>query len=171
MGKSGTIAKEGKEKFITQFSLFRKLVYISINNIKLMAQHTFTEAESWNIIQEMIAHAKQEVRNDRYYYLLWGWLVLVASLAHYLLLNTSFQHPYAVWLLMLLGAIGTVQRSVKAGKKQKVRTYVDRFIINVWIAISVGIGGEPIGGRDCHRMAGSLSLSDLVVWHRDFLVG
>ncbi|MEK6475998.1 hypothetical protein WJR50_00640 [Catalinimonas sp. 4WD22] len=104
-----------------------------------MAQQTFTEAESWKIIQEMIANAKQEIRNDSFYYLLWGWLVLIASLAHFALLYTSFEHPYLVWLLMIVGAIGTVYRSVRASKKYKVKTYVDTFIINLWIAISVGI--------------------------------
>ncbi|MDF9800504.1 hypothetical protein OKW21_005767 [Catalinimonas alkaloidigena] len=104
-----------------------------------MAKQTFTEAESWNIIQEMIANAKQEIRNDSFYFLLWGWLVLIASLAHFALLYTSYEHPYSVWLLMIVGAAGTVYRSRKAHKKYRVRTYVDTFIINLWIAISAGI--------------------------------
>ncbi len=104
-----------------------------------MAQQTFTEAESWGIIQEMIANAKQEMRNDRFYFLLWGWLVLVASLAHFALLHTTYEHPYIVWLLMIVGAVGTLYRSIKAHKKHKVRTYVDKFIVNLWIAVSAGI--------------------------------
>ncbi|WPP48164.1 hypothetical protein [Catalinimonas niigatensis] len=104
-----------------------------------MAQQTFTETDSWNTIQEMIAHAKQEMRNDSFYFLLWGWLVLIASLAHFALLQTSYEHPYAVWILMIVGAGRTIYRSATTHKKQRVRTYVDKFIVNLWIAVSVGI--------------------------------
>ncbi|WKN33080.1 hypothetical protein PZB74_06950 [Porifericola rhodea] len=104
-----------------------------------MAQQTFTEADSWNTIQEMIILAKQEIRNDSFYFLLWGWLVFIASLTHYALLFTSFEHPYMVWLLMFVGAAGTVYRTINHKKKSRVRTYVDRFISNLWIAISAGL--------------------------------
>ncbi|MEQ9440640.1 MAG: hypothetical protein RIG62_16435 [Cyclobacteriaceae bacterium] len=100
---------------------------------------TMTEAESWNIIQGMIAEAKQDFQDDGFYYLLWGWLVLAASVSHYLLLTlTEFAHPYVVWLLMLVGVGATVWRSVK-DRKRYVKTYVGTLMQSLWLAVFVAI--------------------------------
>jgi len=98
-----------------------------------------TAAESWNTIQRMISNAKQDFKDDGYFYLLWGWLVLVASVGHYLLLTlTNFAHPYVVWSLMLVGMGFTIW---KVGKyqKQQVKTYVGTLIQSLWLAVFVGI--------------------------------
>ena len=98
-----------------------------------------TETESWGIIQSMISSAKQDFRDDGYFYLLWGWLVLVASIAHYLLLTqTDFAHPYAVWLLMLVG-IGATLWKVAKYRKKPVKTYVGTLMQSLWLAVFVGI--------------------------------
>ena len=100
---------------------------------------TMTEAESWNIIQGMIAEAKQEFQDDGFYYLLWGWLVLIASVSHYLLLTlTDFAHPYAVWLLMLVGVGATVWRGVKDSKRN-VKTYVGTLMQSLWLAVFISL--------------------------------
>ncbi len=98
-----------------------------------------TEAESWGIIQGMIAEARRDFQDDGFLYLLWGWLVLVASIAHYLLLTlSSFAHPYAVWLLMVVGAGATVWRVTKY-RRQSVKTYVSNLMQSLWLAVFVGI--------------------------------
>mgnify|MGYP006902061738 CR=1 FL=1 len=104
-----------------------------------MNQSTFTENDSMQVIQEMIANAKKDVRNDRFYYLIWGWLTLTASLGHFVLLKIGYEHPYIVWLLMILGGVASFFRARKHKRDSRVKTYVDRFIGNLWIAVSAGI--------------------------------
>jgi hypothetical protein len=104
-----------------------------------MNQSTFTEQDSIQVIQEMIANAKKDVRNDRFYYLIWGWLTLIASLGHFALLKIGYEHPYIVWLLMFVGGIASWLRTRKHKRDSRVKTYVDRFISNIWIAVSAGI--------------------------------
>jgi hypothetical protein len=103
-----------------------------------MNQSTFTEQDSMQVIQTMIANAKKDVRNDRFYYLIWGWLTLVASLGHFILLKVGYEHPYIVWLLMILGGVASWLRTRKHKRESRVKTYVDRFISNIWIAVSAG---------------------------------
>lgn len=103
-----------------------------------MNQSTFTENDSMQVIREMIANAKKDVRNDRFYYLIWGWLTLIASLGHFALLKIGYEHPYIVWLLMFVGGIASWLRTRKHKKDSLVKTYVDRFISNIWIAVSAG---------------------------------
>lgn len=98
-----------------------------------------TETESWEIIQRMIANAKQDFKDDGYFLLLWGWLVLVASTGHYLLLTlTDFAHPYAMWSLMLVGIVATIWK-VNKYQKERVKTYVGTLMQSLWLAVFVGI--------------------------------
>lgn len=107
----------------------------------------FNEAESWQLIQEMITTAKKDVRDGSFYYLLWGWLVFIASLGHYVLeVVVEYPHPYIVWLLMLVGIGATIYRATRQARRYKVKTYLDRFITNFWLAISVAIVIMLIGG-------------------------
>ena len=100
----------------------------------------FDEAESWQLIQEMITTARKDVRDGSFYYLLWGWLVFIASLGHYILeVIVGYKHPYVVWLLMLLGIGATIYKATRQHRHQKVKTYLDRFITNFWLAIFVAI--------------------------------
>lgn len=111
-----------------------------------MTHPTFSETDSLRVIQEMIAHAKKDVQNDRFYYLIWGWLTLLASLGHFILLKVGYAYPYLVWSLMLLGTVATVLRSRQHQKTKRVKTYVDRFISHLWIAISAGIVISLVAG-------------------------
>lgn len=98
-----------------------------------------TENESWEIIQGMIANAKQDFKDDGYFLLLWGWLVLVASTGHYLLLTrTEFAHPYITWSLMLVGIVATVWK-VSKYHKQRVKTYVGTLMQSLWLAVFISI--------------------------------
>ena len=45
--------------------------------------------ESLQIISEMIQKTQDNIRDGSTYFLLWGWLTLFASLAHYILLIKS----------------------------------------------------------------------------------
>ncbi len=110
-------------------------------------ESSLTELESWDIIQRMIQEAKNEVRDDGFFYLLWGWLVLVASLGHYVLgYVLHYPHPYIVWLLMLVGVIGTVYQVNRRSRKERVKTYISRFMASFWFAIFIAIVITLIGG-------------------------
>jgi hypothetical protein len=95
--------------------------------------NSMTEKESLKIIQEMIATSKGNLKDNSFFYLLWGWLVLVASLSHYFLLRIGWEHAYLPWpVLMSLGAIVSVIAGYRLGKKMKVITIIDKAIIYLW---------------------------------------
>ena len=54
-----------------------------------------TQQQSLKIIQEMIATSKNNLKDNSFFFLLWGWLVLIASLSNFALianaLNLSIQ--------------------------------------------------------------------------------
>ncbi len=98
----------------------------------------FSPEESLQIIQGMIDKTKNSVADKSFYFLLWGWLVFIASLLQFILkviVHTPW-HPI-VWNLMFIGAIVSIFYSRKEKGKRRVKTYVDEGIKNVWISIGV----------------------------------
>lgn len=92
--------------------------------------------ESLRLIHQMIQSVKQELEDDSFYYLFWGWLVLGASLANYILSAIGYANPTIVWLLMPVGGIITGIYAYRDNKSKKVKTYTDeviQFVINAYL--------------------------------------
>lgn len=99
----------------------------------------FNYKESLKVIDEMIAQAKYRPRPaDSAVTLLWGYLVGAAALLHWFL-EVVIKAAYApiAWLLIVAGGIATAVISRKSKRQQRVKTYVDTLISQVWIAFSI----------------------------------
>jgi len=95
--------------------------------------NTMTEKESIQIIQEMIATSKGKIKENSFFYLLWGWLVLVASLGNYLLIRIGFENPWLPWpILMGIGGIASAIKGYRLGKRSQVITVIDKAIMYLW---------------------------------------
>jgi len=85
----------------------------------------FSAEQSLHLIQSMIEKAKQDVANNSFYLLLWGWLIFIAALLNFGLMRfTSFEQPYLAWNLVWIGAIASIIKGVKDSKKIAVKTFV-----------------------------------------------
>jgi len=85
----------------------------------------FSAEQSLQVIHSMIQKAKQEVANNSFYLLLWGWLIFIAALLNFGLMKFSrFEQPYLVWNLMWIGAIASIIKGIKESKKIAVKTFV-----------------------------------------------
>lgn len=98
-----------------------------------------TQEESLRIIHEMISAAKNDVKADAFIFLLWGWLVFVASIAQFILINMDIEWNSYPWMLMPLGGIITVIYSIRQGKKEKIKTNVTESLKYTWIAFTVAL--------------------------------
>jgi len=85
----------------------------------------FSAEQSLQVIQSMIQKAKQEVANNSFYLLLWGWLIFITAILNFILMKfTNFEYPYIVWNLMWIGAVASIVRGIKDSKKIAVKTFV-----------------------------------------------
>lgn len=98
------------------------------------------EQKSLQIIEEMICKAKNEYSENGFMYLLWGWLVLIASIGHYFLLQAGYPYPFATWALMPLGGIFSAVYSIRQNRLQRVKTYTDTVMQYTWTAFLVVLG-------------------------------
>lgn len=95
--------------------------------------------ESFEVINRMINSARSEIQGESFYYLFWGWLVFIASLTHYLLLETGSQYGPFAWILMAVGGIYTAIKSARDNKKRKVKTYIEQFMKYTVIAFLIAL--------------------------------
>ena len=85
----------------------------------------FSAEQSLQVIQSMIEKAKQDVANNSFYLLLWGWLIFIAAVMHFILVKfTGFEYPYIVWNLMWIGGVASMFKGIKDSKKAVVKTFV-----------------------------------------------
>ncbi len=102
-------------------------------------ENQLTEQESLQIIQSMIAVAKNEVKSDSFIYLLWGWLVFIASISQFILIEMKNDLNSIPWLLMPIGGIITIGYFVRKRKEEKVKTHVGDFIKYIWTAFGASM--------------------------------
>ena len=85
----------------------------------------FSAEQSLHLIQSMIEKAKQDVANNSFYLLLWGWLIFTAALLNFGLMRfTNFEQPYLAWNLVWIGVIASIIKGIKDSKKIVVKTFV-----------------------------------------------
>ncbi|MBC8081918.1 MAG: hypothetical protein H7Z21_01795 [Hymenobacter sp.] len=98
----------------------------------------FSAPDSLRLIQDMLQAAKQDLSDNSFDLLLWGWLVLVAALAHYGLLQTGYRMPWLAWpVLMGLGTVAAFVNGARRGRRERVRTAQGDFMQFLWTGFGV----------------------------------
>lgn len=103
----------------------------------LKMEKQLTQKESLEIIHAMVQQSRQRVGENGVFYLLWGYAVLIAALAHYILLQTGFENPWMSWFLMPLAGILSGIIGYRKGQNTTVRTHVDTAMAYLWGAFVV----------------------------------
>jgi hypothetical protein len=101
----------------------------------------FNEEAAIKVISEMIEATRNDVQDNSFFYLLWGFLVFAASLLEYCLL-TLFHYPshYIGWpILMGIGMIISFVFIAKKFGRSDSRTYIGSFFKYFFIAWSLSL--------------------------------
>ncbi len=95
---------------------------------------TFNEKDSLRVITEMIENSKSNFKDNSFFYLLWGWLVLIASVINFTLLQMGhFEIAWIPWpILMFGGGIVSGIAGYRMGKKAKAKTMFDTAMAFLW---------------------------------------
>jgi len=89
--------------------------------------------EKLNVIYEMIENSRAKIRENAFFYLLWGWLVLSSSLIHFFMMKLGYYHAFIVWpVMMTIGMIISIIAGIRLGKKSTYRTHIDSAVIYLW---------------------------------------
>lgn len=103
------------------------------------AEHEkLTAQESLDIISSMIIQAKGNVTRNSFYFLLWGWIIVVCNLGVFYLMNyTSVENPFIMFALTIPGAIASMIYGFIHHKTERTQTLIDT--VNMWMWIGFAI--------------------------------
>ena len=124
-----------------------------------MEERELSEQESMLLIRQMIQTAKKEQKDDGKGWIIWGWLLFLASFFSYLNLQANWVDGFFFWNLfgictIILLLYETI-RYFFGKKRERVRTYtkdlfeklnIGFFISLMLIIVSINIGVDPIYG-------------------------
>jgi FtsH-binding integral membrane protein len=103
-----------------------------------MAEENFSPEQSLLVIQSMIKKAKNQFSENGHLYLLWGWVIFIASVGQFILLSVLHYHNhYLVWFLPWLAVIYQTIYLAKRKKRIKVTTYTDLIAGFVWLTFFI----------------------------------
>ncbi|HVZ57032.1 MAG TPA: hypothetical protein VG870_10275 [Chitinophagaceae bacterium] len=98
----------------------------------------FDPRQSLDLIQSMINRAKGRFAEDGSMYLLWGWAVLICSLAQFVLLHVyRYPYHYLVWMASWFVIIYQIIYMRRRNRKRQVLTYTDNIVAFVWITFVI----------------------------------
>lgn len=107
-----------------------------------MEKENLTPEESFEIINKAIANFKMNYRENSHVFLLWGWILTLASISNFIILkmmNSWEAWEYKGFLILgnwvvfiLIGSILLYFIVRKEKKEKKVHSQVDKFIDKLW---------------------------------------
>lgn len=104
-----------------------------------MQEKDISPQESLDIIKAMINKTQKQFNDDSFYYMMWGWLVFVASITHFILMQLNIQEAYYAWILMPIGGIVSALYGMKSSNKEKVKTHLSTSMSYLWCAMVVSM--------------------------------
>lgn len=121
----------------------------------MLNEQPLSKEKSMEIIHQMINQAKTNISDSGLSWLLWGSMIILASLSTFYFLHTGYPHVFLGWNIFGIITIILLGYDVFRPKKKKVRTYVDDlmkyvdigFIISLFtIIVSINVAVTPNAG-------------------------
>ena len=117
-----------------------------------MENENFSKEEGFNIIAQMISRAKNEYRDNGESWLLWGWLLFIASTASAILVHVDqAKYIHSVWNVMGILVLIYFIHEITKKKKARVKTYVeemlDKFGTGFFLSLITIIVASAIAGN------------------------
>lgn len=100
---------------------------------------SLTASESISLITKMIRQAQGNVKGSSFHFLMWGWVVALANLGMYALIQIDYPYPYAVWLITIPAWAASMFYGYKQGRESRTVTYIERTIMWLWITFGISI--------------------------------
>lgn len=105
-----------------------------------MENFNLTPEESFSIINKAIANFKLNFRETAKVFLLWGWVLAIASLSNFIILKILYSREASIGLLslfnwaayILIGFIIMLFMEHKINKDKKVFSYIESYFKNLW---------------------------------------
>jgi hypothetical protein len=104
----------------------------------IQEKENLTPLESLDVIASMIRQAKGNLQKSSFYFLLWGWTIVIANLGVYFLLKfTDVSNPFLMFAVTIPAAVISMVHGSRQEAKISAPTLLDN--ISKWLWIGFGI--------------------------------
>jgi hypothetical protein len=103
--------------------------------------------QSLDLISRMIGQAKGNIRENSFYYLFWGWVIVIANIGMFTLVQLKFDYAYAIWLIVIPAWIVTIVYSARQAKNSRVATHLDQITMTLWGSFGIIATTIPVLGK------------------------
>lgn len=100
--------------------------------------HYLEPEEGLQLIADVISRTREDMKGYSFLYLVWGWIISLASLLFFVLhtYTTSPLYFLPFPVLVSVGIVITVARH--AAQRRATQTYIAFFLKNLWIVLGIG---------------------------------
>ncbi|HXB11837.1 MAG TPA: hypothetical protein VNZ45_07620 [Bacteroidia bacterium] len=101
-------------------------------------EQSLSAKESLELISDVISKTKDNIKENSYCFILWGWLISSASILYFVISKfTDFQYSFLPFpLLAGIGIILTVRYYLKH-KSTNTETYFSYFLYRLWLVLGI----------------------------------
>jgi uncharacterized membrane protein len=109
-----------------------------------MQDNQFSVTDSLNLIDSMLTRAKAEERDNGLGWIIWGWVLFVASIAHYVLIKLESPYRHYVWnvfgiIALLLLVYEFIFKRWLLQKSAAVKMYTNTLVSKLGIAFFISL--------------------------------
>ena len=98
----------------------------------------FSPQQSLFLIQSMIDKTKGNISQNRFYFLMWGWIAFIGIMGQFFLkVVMEYRHHYAIWLITIVGTIISIIYTIKNKKREAVKTYIGDAMGFLWTGMGI----------------------------------
>jgi hypothetical protein len=95
--------------------------------------------ERLKFIEDSILKTRQNLKENSFFFLFWGWLIIATCLIHFgLIYLFEYEHHWIPWpILMTLGGITSGVVGYRMNKKANYKTHLDNFMLWMWSSCGI----------------------------------
>lgn len=102
-------------------------------------ERTLSPKESLELIADVISKTKEDIKQHSFIFMLWGWLLVIASVARYAIQHYSgFEYFFIPYPIM--AAVGITLSAIFYWRKktERTETYLSYYIKRLWMISTLG---------------------------------
>jgi hypothetical protein len=102
-------------------------------------EKSLSALESLQVITDAISKTKEDFKENSFYFMLWGWLITLASFSFFVLHQyTAFQYYFLPFpVLVVAGIITTLTWFFKRKSAHPTEGYFNYFLSRMWLVIGI----------------------------------